>query len=199
MEIETYEIEEITGELGVMAADSESIELIEKLGLNGQKGLCDKTTDTRFPYPQISEREALVYSTIFPQKTKIEEFSSGIVPLRILQVVAHVRQFDFISRIEVWHPTDARQKDPVLVAVQKHPQYTWTDGPTYILGRWGDALESLDALATKASKIWAAKIRAELLTIQNRVQSELQTVESLAEAAFLTGKARTYQFEVVGA
>lgn len=196
MQIETYEIEEIQGELGTMAADSESIELIDKLGLSGQKELCDKDTDTRFPYPVMSEKEALVYGVLFPEKTAVENYKSGIIPLRVLQVVAHVKQFDFIKRIEVWHPADARDKDPVLVAISKHPQYDWSSGPTYILARWGDALKTIDELSVKARKIWAAKTRADLTDIQGRVASELASLDAAAESAFLTGKAKTYSFQV---
>ena len=196
MQIETYEIEEVTGELGTMAADSESIELIEKLGLDGQKRLCDKVTDTRFPYPVISEKEALVYGVLFPQKTRVEEYRSGVIPLRVLQVVAHVRQFDFIKRVEVWHPTDVRDKDPVLVAVKKDNQYDWRDDSTFILARWGESLQSIDVLAAKASKVWAATIKAHLLQIQGAVKTELESLESIAEAAFLSGKARSYEFTI---
>jgi hypothetical protein len=113
-----------------------------------------------------------------------------------LQVVAHVREFDFIKRVEVWHPTDARDKDPVLVAVERNKEYDWMNGPLYILARWGDALKSVDQLSAEASKIWAAKVRSELATILNTVQSEIASIEDTASAAFLTGKAKTYSFHV---
>jgi len=49
MQVETYEIEEIKDELGIMAADSEAGDLIEKLGLEGQKKLFNGETVTRMP------------------------------------------------------------------------------------------------------------------------------------------------------
>lgn len=198
MQIETYEIEEIKGELGVMAADSEAIELIEKLGLKGQQKLSDKSTDTRFPYPKLSALEALVYGTVFPSKTKVEDYSSGIIPLRILQVVAFVKDLPNIKRIEVWHPLDVRDKDPVLVAVEKHSQYEWADGERYILGRWGSALESLESLAQKAKKIWATATKSRLMEIRAQVDAEIASLDSIADAAFLDGKEKTYSFHAKG-
>lgn len=191
MQVETYEIEEITNELGVMAADSEAIELIEKLGLKGQQELCTKETDTRFPYAILTSLQALVYETVFPQHTKIENYKSGIIPLRVLQVAAHAKEFDFIKRIQVWHPTDARDRDPVLVAYDSD---YGEGGRRYLLARWGDALPAFETLAEKAKKLWVANQKAILSTIQSQVQSEIASLDDIAESAFLGGKAKEYSF-----
>lgn len=158
MQIETYEIEEVnSSEAASMAADSEAIELIEKLGLTGQKGLVNTDTATRFIYPVMTNLQVLVYGACFPQKCSIESFAHEVIPVRVLQVAAFCRDFPQTKYLEVWH-TAIPKKDPVLVGRE-----TSYSGRNYLLARWGDSLESFEALTAKAQALlriqWENRIR----------------------------------------
>lgn len=176
MKIETYEIEEIkSSEASLMAADSEAIELIEKLGLKGQSSLLNKDTATRFPYPKVTAVQEFVFKQNFPQATALEQFSSGIIPLRVLQVAAFCKQFPQTAYLEVWHPIDVR-KDPVLVGRDSR----WSS-ESYLLARWGEALEPFEQLQAKAKEIWTAKTRSKLTGF-------LAMLDDIAQTAALTGE-----------
>lgn len=66
MQVETYEIEDVTSEASQMANDSAALELIEKLGMVGQNRLMNKETVTRVPY-RNAEEEIQVYKALNPE------------------------------------------------------------------------------------------------------------------------------------
>lgn len=150
MEIETYEVEELTTE-GRMPEEIEAqaLQLIEELGLQGQRERVHKTSEedpgTRNPYGRMTERERLVYSTICPKSTPVEEYDAGPIPLRVLQVIAHARPL--FHELEVWH--EAEDPDPVLVGVNLRPGSTWQK-LYHLLARWGTELEPFEKLEKKA-------------------------------------------------
>src|ERR1700748_3525696 len=102
MLVETFEVEESTDEMALMAADSDGIDLIEKLGLSGQKRFVDSENVVRFPYRKMTKDEALVYGMLCPKQSQVENYSDGIMPLRILQIVAHARELNFLDGMTVW-------------------------------------------------------------------------------------------------
>ena len=182
MKIETYEVEEITGELGVMAADSEAMELINKMGLHGQIAAANPETATRFPYALMSDLQHVVFKTVFPNRTNIEEYADGLIPLRVLQVAAHVKELG-VGKLVVWH-TQSAKEDPLLVA-----KVTMNGGERfYLLARWGDALLEFDALVEKAKAIWKSKAAAKLKSEASKYTAALNDIEDIASALFLTGK-----------
>ena len=189
MNIETYEVEEVKGELGTMAADSEAMELIEKLGLEGQKALCNKETDTRFPYRRMTQLEFFVYRQHLPETTRLEQYKSGLIPLRVLQVAAHAKECGYLSFIEVWHPEDVRV-DPLLVGVKGE---SW-NGERYLLARWGESLKPFQDLQKEAIEIWKATASSKLGEIQKEVESEIRRLDQYAQRAALTGKVQTFTF-----
>lgn len=191
MQIETYEIEEIkSSEAATMAADAESLELVERLGLQGQKALANPETATRFPYPRMSSRETLIFGLCFPKHTKLSEFRDGIVPLRVLQVAAYCKEsaFDGAAYMEVWS-TNVPSQDPILVC--RSGPY---NNDNYLLARWGESLKSLDDLAKQAAPILKAKIQRTLNDAARRVQEKLESLDSLIEEAMLTGEAPDPKF-----
>lgn len=196
MQIETYEVEEITGEMGIMAADAEAIDLCEKLGLVGQKQLANPDTATRNPYREITAEERAVFEACFPNKTALENYSDGIIPLRVLQLVAHCKSENLFSKFEVWHPQRG-QVDPLLVATRtvRPAGWNWDRTDTFLLARWGDALESIDKLREKAKKIltvkWGNKLRearAEVLAsdeqLEARIDEHLLGIKAHGEPQF---------------
>ena len=97
MEIETYEIEETVGETAgtTPEVEAEALELIEKLGLEGQRGLVVEKEDgeaCRIPYPIMDDRERAVYGELYPEHQALASYKAGIIPLRVLQVAAHAEQ-----------------------------------------------------------------------------------------------------------
>lgn len=185
MQVETYEVEEINGELGNMAADAEAQELIEKLGLCGQRELLNPETCTRFPYRLMTPVEHKVYSLSFPQRDKLEDFRVGIIPVRVLQVAAFVKEnapADMTAGLYVWHCGSAKE-DPLLVG---HTQSY--GGKFYLLARWGDALESFEKLTEKAKKIWMIKAKAKLEKSISSIREDLASMDSITEELFATGK-----------
>lgn len=159
MQIETYEIEEVTNEAQTLVADHEAIELIERLGLTGQQSLSNKKTETRMPYPEMTADEAFVYETLFPSKSEVKNYSSGIIPIRVLQVIAFLKDNDFFKKLEIWHSQGRRDKDPVLVGYATDPECTWRE-KTYLIARWGEALLPLDKLMVQAKTIAFGKLKA---------------------------------------
>jgi hypothetical protein len=193
MKVETYEIEEVTGELGVMAADSEAIELIEKMGLAGQQALMNPTTETRLPYRVLTRLERNIFGVMFPAHTELRQYDRGPIPLRVLQVAAHCNEQGFFTRIEVWHPEDGREKDPLLIGLRKNPEYEWMTTP-HLLARWGDALPSMEELAVKAKKIWITIRQAQLRKILREVERDIDVLAVDAEIGFAGGELKDHRY-----
>lgn len=191
MQVETYEIEEVSGEMGNMAADAEAIELAERLGLNGQKKLANPETLTRIPYPKLTGVQSIVFRTLFPNKTTVEEYSEGVIPLRVLQVIAYCRENNLYRRLEVWHP-EPGVRDPVLIGTMRESVYH--SGDDFLLARWGDALESFEKLVEKAKAKWIAIRRAEIAKALSSANGDLENVETVAESVFSTGRDNTISY-----
>lgn len=187
MKVETYEVEEIQGELGQMAADAEALELIQQLGLSGQQSISNPDTATRQPYRRMTQLEQNVFTVLFPTRTPVRDYRSGLIPLRVLQVIAHAQDCGLFKRLEIWHPKDAREKDPVLVGVGTNSQYTWQE-ELYTLARWGEPFLTLEAMAEKAKAIWLKVTKGKLLAVQNKVSGDLSRLESIASNGFDLGE-----------
>lgn len=187
MQIETYELEELKGsEATDMAADSEAIELIEKLGLEGQQKLTVKETATRFPYPRLSASQAAVFGTMFPQKTYASQYSQGIIPLRVLQVISFCRQFPQTAHLNIWHAASVKE-DPILVG---------SPGPysseEYLLARWGDALPTFEELQAKALPLVVARFKVDLAKAKQKLDGFIASAEDLATVYLSDGNRPTW-------
>lgn len=182
MEIETYEIEEAMTETGTTPEiEAQALELIEKLDLEGQKSLTvetDEGVDTRIPYPEMTSEDEAVYDELFEQKTAVRDYSAGILPVRVLQVVGHA--VDLFEEVKVWH-RKTQDPDPILVGYQKIAGTT----KKFLLARWGEALKSMEALReeatekltrrwTASAKNTIAEAQAFLAGIDGKVAKKLQ-------------------------
>lgn len=147
MLVETYEIEEtLVGPDGTVTeeVDAEAIQLIKDLNLAGQEALVtrdDGGEERRIPYPLMSAHERAVYRARFPVHEKVAEYRHGMIPIRVLQVIAHARPL--FAKIEVWH-TKAPDPDPLLVG------YGVAAEEVHLLARWGDALAPFTQLIEEA-------------------------------------------------
>lgn len=167
MLVQTYEVEETTSEAAGLAADHEALELIDSLNLVGQLNLTNRDTVERFPYRKLAKTEAQVFGVLCPQRTKLESYSDGIIPLRVLQVAAHVQRTGYCDYLEVWHPENADIKDPFLIGCKK----SGYDYERYLLARWGEELLSMEEMAACAKKIWAQKLKVHVGKIQREVEA----------------------------
>lgn len=162
MEVETYETETANGQLYATEEErAQLIQMAEDLALAGQKTLINAETGDVFPYRQMTVAEQNVYGVLLTQRTKIEDFKDSVIPLRVMQVIAHTRSLNDIrvGYLEVWHqPGD---KDPILVGRESYYK------TAYLLARWGDELEAFTVLQKKAlerlrfsARAWGEKIQA---------------------------------------
>lgn len=187
MNVETYEVEETKNELGIMAADAEAQELIEKLGLSGQNSLLNQETCTRFPYRKMTKAERLVFALLFPERESLASYKDSIIPIRVLQVAAFVKDFKGAPchDLKVWHCGSAKE-DPLLVGHTS--EY---GGEFYLLARWGDALPSFDDLAEKARALWTAKAKSKIQNEIAKWNQDEANLESLATEAIRTGSVKS--------
>lgn len=191
MQVETYEVEELTGEASNMAADSEASELIASLGLGGQRRLLNPDTVTRQPYRLITKEENAVFTTLFPNQSKLCDYADGIIPLRVLQLVAHAKESGFFNKgFYVWHPEPGKS-DPVLVGHVERPVQTWTTTDTYLLARWGDALLPFEDLRKKAAAVLVSKWKVALAQVQQQVKFCADNLELCAESMVQGNEQRT--------
>lgn len=177
MKIETYEVEEVNNELAAMAADSEALEIIDKLGLAGQKALANGETATRHPYRRMTKEEHFVYSMLCPVSSPLKDFKSETIPLRVLQVAAHAIDCGMFKSLVIWSPEYASIKDPVLVGIATPPGQTWGDA-FYILARWGKELDPMETMLPMARKIWSRKMRAKYAQIKAEIAADERMIDA---------------------
>lgn len=179
MEIETYEIEEVAGAaLGTTPeVEAEALEMIERLGLDGQRKLVIKpdgddesATEERIPYPKMSASEVAVYSARFPVHDDVAAYNMGIMPIRVLQVVEHARRI--FEKVQVWHDK-VRDPDPVLVGKNGND--------TFLLARWGDALKQFAEIKAEALEKMKETFLAKAREVKLEAERVIASVDSLVE------------------
>ena len=168
MLVETFEVTEINCD-GEAEDSGAALQLIEELELDGQAAL--RSGEHRFPYRRMNQEEHDVYRIILPRTTALREYGSGAIPLRVLQVAAHVKQFpEIVTHTDVWHPEDVRL-DPLLVG-ERREGYSVKD--RFILARWGEVLEPFAVLRAKAVTLYRRKYEAALRKIGAQVAATLE-------------------------
>ncbi len=185
MQVETYEIEDAKhSDASTMALDAEASELIEKLGLTGQKALQNPETLTRCPYPVAEADTLTLFRALNSETCKPEEYSLDPIPVRVLQVLAHAQALEFFTRFEIWYPKSARIEDPVLIAHRtwRRPGSNWDATDTYVLARWGKMLEPLDKLTKEAVAVMRRKTLAKIAEMRGdlmRCEEQAKTTDDL--------------------
>lgn len=193
MVVETYEVEEV--KQATVEQCEEALRLVQDLGLAGQAKLYEQQAGAPeakpFPYRKMTAQEMWVYGRILPVKTNLTNYEDQAIPLRVLQVAAHVSKliegrYDCI--LQVWHPQNADYKDPLLV-MRDGPEYG--KNSHYILARWGEELEEFGVLATKAKAIFRADSLAQLNKEIGELQNYVNNIDSEVEARFQKGQSGT--------
>lgn len=191
MNVETYEVNEVTVNGIEENADPEALALIESLGLNGQKrfvkGNENEDTKTRVPYRLMTTTEYRVYSIVLPDRIELSKYDGQMIPLRVLQIAAHAKETQMFKRIEIWH--DEGKDDPLLVGTTSDYEYSRPDQrQCFILARWGNILLPMDELLVEAKKIVSTQLKSlaqDALQIINQIND---MPEIKAENYLRTGK-----------
>lgn len=171
MQVETFVDDEIRTEHPEVS--SEAADMILALGLEGQFGLVTKPVsqaETRNPYRKITKEERFVYKCLCPTSYAVETYNRSSIPLRVLQVIAHAR--DFLPVMEVWDKEDGSVDDPVLVGREK--KY----GDIYLLARWGNELDTFSDLREKAIK----SVREQFISGARRAMIAAQAALSASDS-----------------
>lgn len=185
MNVETYEVISVDEQHGNVINElvsEEALALIESLDLAGQRKLVeerqagDESVIVRAPYRKMSAEEMAVFSAILPRQVPLAKYSDGPVPLRVLQIAAHAK--DLYENLVVWCPANADDPDPLLVGVNGYSSWSKTARETFILARWGEILEPLDALRDKARGILRSAIGARIAD----AKAKLAAFEAAADA-----------------
>ena len=116
MLVETYEVTEIDAE-GTPECEAEASELIEKLGLEGQRKLYRENGNqqTRIPYRKMTAEEKFVFKEVMPRQVELKKYEDGPIPVRVLQIAAHAN--DLFNHVVVWCPKTSDEKDPLPVGL----------------------------------------------------------------------------------
>lgn len=142
METKLFLIEEHLGTL----VDSTEIEqwsqLVNDLGLQGQKELI-KPEKSPIPFPVLNEMENDIYSSILNQKQDYKSYDSEAIPLKVLSMIALCEKEKYFKRIEIWY--SEKNPDPLVIgkrfrdAVDEEKQYTWRM-VSHKIAQWGAKL-----------------------------------------------------------
>ena len=177
MLVETFEVTEVDC-TGVPEVEAEALEIIEKLGLEGQKKLVTKDesgVESRCPYRKMTAEEKFIYQTLCPTESTLHDFADSPIPVRVLQVAAHA--VDLFDDVLVWSAENADVKDPVLVGRNG----SYGNHEFFMLARWGEVLEPLSNLKIAATEVAREKIKTRLQDIRQAVDA---SIASIGDATF---------------
>lgn len=169
---------------------AEAVGIIEDMGLEGQKNFLPKSDSepngVRNPYRLMKKDEVLVYSTLCPEKQKLEDYDGSPIPFRVLEIIKHAKQFEFLL-FEVWS-MPAQQKDPVLVA---YTEDGWDKKP-YILARWGEVLDNFQKLTDKACEMLRAVAKSSVVKARVQLSNDEQRINDLTFDDFMQTRTAYY-------
>jgi hypothetical protein len=198
MEVETFEVSELTAEGKLDIEDVEAFKTaINDLELDGQKKFLpddegpDKELGPVNPYRKMTKEEHFVYSTVCSAKVDLSRYAESILPLRVLQVAAHANKM--FQDLEVWHAPNADIEDPVLVGINNKGSYGRVS--FFLLARWGETLVPFDELKEVAIRMWREKTLNALKTIKQAVDRELKLAEDFNPLAVGSKKLHPPEYE----
>jgi hypothetical protein len=206
MKVETYEaisVDEQGGAIINEQVSEEALALIDALDLGGQKELLseresgEEAVTTRIPYRQMTAEERAVFGTLFERRISLAKYNDGPIPLRVLQVAAHA--MEMFDGIEVWCPEKGRD-DPLLVGVKGGTEYNWAQtrvgGDRFILARWGEVLQPLEALRDKAREILTATAATNINETRAKLAAFEAGFRARIDVFLLTGKSHNEDLSI---
>lgn len=179
MQVETYFCDEIASE--PTEACERASELIQKFGMTGQKDLAGNSpTSARFPFPEMTKEEELVYRVLCPAHERMEDYQASSVPLRVLECIdlAIEHKNGLYDEIQIWDKTSSVVKDPVAVAISGNI-YSSTRR-IFMLARWGEELETWNTLLDRAYEQAREAMRADLERLSSIAQSGITRLNSMS-------------------
>jgi len=172
--VETFEVLELTSS-GDITQTEETLRLISDLKLKGQQSLVNKDSKSIFPYRKITQQERNIYLTLCARSVKLEEYDDEVIPVRVLQVIAHAK--DLFKELRIWCPENGDKCDPILVGTKVNPERTYID-ETFLLARWGNELLSLEELIPKVTEKVKAKLQTKLAASKSKMENDQLCVDS---------------------
>jgi hypothetical protein len=169
MKVEVYEVEEVAASTPDETECAQA--LVNKLGLTKQREFYAPDRP-KARWRRVTAEEVFAFRSLCPSETTLENYRSGPIPLRVLEVIEQAQESGFFEKFVVWHPEDVRT-DPVLIGRKTGSRGAW-DTEDYILARWGEALDEMPALLRNAMEGAKAKTR--------RIIAEAQAMLSKIEA-----------------
>lgn len=167
MQVEIFDEREMLPDK--VTIENGALDLIRELGLKTMP------TGERIAYPIPNKQQWFVISLLFPERTKIEDYDAGGIPLRVLKEIKSYKAEYPSHVLVICHQAKALVKDPVLLAYTG--QYSWaathssTDAGSFrLVARRGDALDSWEQLAKRAAVIMKDNLRAECKKSISRLQ-----------------------------
>lgn len=178
MDVEIYDERELDSSTFKPECDTEALQLIEELGLTQQKGENGK----RLAYPQPTADQGFIIGALFTQATKLENYSAGSIPLRILKEIRSYKAENPGHLLLVRHCAPAQVKDPILLAFTGGYTWMWDQSATWtdfrLVARWGDALDSWENLMVQAQKVAATKALLALNLIIRKATSMRESIDA---------------------
>lgn len=178
MQVETYEVSEVRAEC--QDDKTELSRISSELGLDGQLKLLGQGDDaSTFPYRKMTIEEERVYDVLLPSTCKLANFDESVIPLRVLQIASHAKQFKETAMLFVRYCPSS--PDPILFG--RSQEY---GGDVYILARWGEVLESFEICRKKAQEKLVSIAKAKIAKAVSEVRSYEDGIEDRC-ASFLRG------------
>lgn len=148
MLVETFETtEHVENHLEI---NEEQKKLINELGLSGQEDLIGESSAGMVcAYPEVTDEQSWIIKTICPKRYKVKDYKRTQIPLRVLQVISHVRQENYFKELYIFDKADEVVKDPFLVGCKGE----YYNGTYHLLARWGEELLSWAELRGIASEM----------------------------------------------
>lgn len=163
---------------------AEALALLEKLGAESQSRFYKQDAGV-CPYRKMSPYEHAVYKAVLPVREPIAKFKACPIPLRVLQIGAHAKEF-LEGELVIWHQGEG--KDDPLLTLREGNEYS---GSYYVLARWAEVLEEFSVLAAQAVEIVTANAMSELMTKKAELQSWIDNCESMVASRLRNGKTDT--------
>jgi hypothetical protein len=193
MQVETYEAKTPEGQ-PELVNDPEAERLIAELGLEGQREMMvERTVDghtftERNPFRLMTDEEQRIYGLICPMITKLTAYKSEPIPVEVLKVAARAKPL--FRNLVIWHPTDARYEDPLLVGYTEAPVGSWEGprGQPYLLARWGRVLLPLEELRVMAAEKLRADWRAAAAKVRAALDVRALALDELVDAHLRGGE-----------
>lgn len=112
--VETYFIDETVNLLYNEEDLNKWNELVEKLGLSGQREIC-KDDKSPIPFTPMNITMKNVFKTLLPVARNVEKYNTTPIPVEILRLVDLSVREKYFGKIEIWY--DEKQKDPACVGI----------------------------------------------------------------------------------